>query len=110
MIYSDSWPWKSFEEFENRHSYVDDGDLAEFMHLGVSILKIAQIYSDHHSGLKTRVRATVCLTESEIQAVEDEEASFYKTRLEEESGDHVYFELILVSGPPEHELESDPDT
>ena len=59
--------------------------------------KIARRYSDHwHSGLKTRVRATLDLTKLEIQAVESGEAPLYKTRLEEELGDHVGSELIPV--------------
>ena len=67
--------------------------------MGVSIRKIARRYSDNHSGLKTRVRATLDLTELEIRAVENGEAPFYKTRLEEELKDHVHvdFELILVA-------------
>jgi len=109
MTYSDSWPWGSFEEFEHRRSCMDDDDLAVFADLGFSIRKIAQRYSDHHSGLKTRVRATLCLTESEIQAVEDGEVPFYKTRLEEELGGHVVldFELISVADLPGLELVSD---
>jgi len=100
MTYSNSWPWESFEEFERRRSYVDDKDLAEFTNLGASIRKIARRYSDHHSGLKTRVRATLELTELEIQAVGNGEAPLYKARLEEELRGHVDFELILVANPP----------
>ena len=85
MTYSNSWPWK------------------------VSIRKIAQRYSDRHSGLKTRVRATLDLSESEIQAVENGEKPFYKTRLEEELGDHVDLELILVVLPEPEPYESDTD-
>ena len=95
--YSDSWPWESFEEFECCAEGATDEELAEFTHLGVSIRKIAQRYSDHHSGLKTRVRATLHLTELEIQAVENGETPFYKTRLEEELRDYVDFDLTLVA-------------
>ena len=87
---------------------MNEGRLAVFTHLGVSIRKIAQRYSDHHSGLKTRVQATLDLTESEAQAVQNGEVLLYKTRLEEELGDHVDFELILVTWP-DPEL-SEPDT
>ena len=84
---------------------MDDNDLAEFTDLGVSIRKIARRYSDHHSGLKTRVLAGLDLTESEIQAVENGEAPFYKTRLEEELGGHVDFEWIPVARhQPEYEV------
>ena len=112
MTYSDSWPWESFEEFEYRHSY--DDRLVEFTHLGVSIRKIGQRYSDHHPGLKTRVRGTLDLRQSEVQAVENGETPFYKARLEEELKDHVDFELILVAlrlpCQPESEVEFDSDT
>ena len=66
--YSVSWPWPSFESFER---YLNDyeEELAEFTHLGVSIRNIAQRFSDHHPGLKTRVRVTLDLTGSEVQAV-----------------------------------------
>jgi len=99
MTYSDSWPWDSFEQFKLRRSCVGDDYLAELADLGVSIRKIAQRYSDHHPGLKTRVRPYLDLRRSEILAVENGEAPLYKTRLEEELGDHVDFELILVRYP-----------
>jgi len=79
---------------------VDDKDLAEFADLGISIRKIARRYSDHHSGLKTLVRATLELSELEIRAVGNGEAPLYKARLEEELGDLVDFELIPVANPP----------
>ena len=82
---------------------MDDEDLAEFTDLGVSVRKIARRHSDNHSGLKTQVRATLALTESEIQAVENGESPVYKARLEEELGGYVNYELILVVHPPELE-------
>ena len=118
MTYSDSWPWESFEEFEHYRSRMDNHDPEVSTHLGVSIQKIGQRYSDHHSGLKTRVRATFSLMESEVQAVENGETPFYKARLEEELKDHVDFELILVAfrlpprqpRQPESEVESESNT
>ena len=71
--------------------------------------KIARKYSDNHSGLKTRVRATLGLTELEIRAVENGESPVYKARLEEELGGHVDFELILVAWP-DPRLESDTES
>ena len=109
MTYSDSWPWGSFEKYERYCSCIYDEDLEEFMHLGDSIRKIARKYSDNHSGLKTRVRATLGLTELEIRAVENGESPVYKARLEEELGGHVDFELILVAWP-DPRLESDTES
>jgi len=108
MTYSDSWPWESFREFKHRHLH--DYRLVELTHLGVSIRKIGRRYSDHHPGLKTRVRGTLNLRQSEVQAVENGETPVYKVRLEEELKDYVDFELILVAPQPEPEVESDTDT
>ena len=111
-IYSDSWPWKSFEEFEGYISDLDKYGLAEFVHLGVSIRKIARGFSDHHPGSKTRVRATLDLTESEAQAVGNGAIPIFKTRVEEELSKYVDLELIPIPCPedqPEPELEPDTD-
>ena len=105
--YNDSWPWKSFEEFERRLSQLHENELAEFTHLGVSIRKIARRYSQNHPGSKTRVRATTDLKESEIHAVENGELPFFKTSLEEELGNYVNLELILE---PYSEFEYNSDT
>ena len=94
--YNDSWPWKSFEEFQLYILDLEGYDVpAEFTHLGISIRKIAQRFSDHHTGSKTRVRATLDLTESEIEAVGNGETPLFKARLEEGLGDYVDLELIL---------------
>ena len=97
MTYSGSWPWESFEEFEKYCSDTSDADLAEFVHLGVSIRNIARSFSGSHPGSKTRVRATLDLLESEIRAVENGETPFYNARLEEELGHHVDLELALIA-------------
>ena len=104
MTYSESWLREEFEVSRTYNNYP-----AEFTHLGASIRKIAQRYSDNHSGLKTRVRATLGLTELEIRAVENGESPVYKARLEEELGGHVDFELILVAWP-DPRLESDTES
>ena len=107
--YSDSWPWESLGEFERR-SYIEDDQLAEFTHLCDSIRKIAKRFSARHPGSKTRVQATLGLTESEIRAVENGETPLYKARLEEELGDCVDFELILIHEPYyEHRVELQSD-
>jgi len=93
--YSKSWPWGSFERFQRRSS-VSKSQLAEFTDLGVSIRKIAQRYSGRHPGSKTRVQASLDLEESEVRAVENGDIPFYKAKLEEELGDYVDFELIIV--------------
>jgi len=85
----------SFEGFQRR-SFVSESQLAELMHLGVSIRKIAQRYSGRHPGSKTRVRAGLHLKESEVRAVENGDIPFYKAKREEELADHMDFELILV--------------
>ena len=90
MTYSESWLREEFEVSRTYNNYP-----AEFTHLGASIRKIAQRYSDNHSGLKTRVQTTLYLAGLEIQAVENGDVPFYKMRLEEELGGHVDFELTL---------------
>ena len=69
--------------------------LAELTHLGASIRKVAQRFSDRHPGSKTRVRATLDLTESEIKAVKNGGIPLFKTKLEEELGNFADVELIL---------------
>jgi len=83
MTYSDSWP-------VNGHA------LVEFTHLVVSIRMVASRFSSRHPGLKTRVQATLDLSESEFRAVENGETPFYNARLEEELGEYVDLELILT--------------
>ena len=97
MTYSGSWPWGPFEQFEEYRSGTSDAVLAEFVDLGVSILKIARGFSGSHPGPKTRVRATLDLLESEIHAVENGETPLYNVRLEEELGDYVDLELTLIA-------------
>ena len=88
-----------------------DDELAEFAHLGISIRKIAQRYSGRHPGSKTRVQASLDLREPEIQAVENGDIPFYKAKLEEELGNHVDLELILVPFVQYgYKREFDPDT
>jgi len=96
LTYSDSWPWKSFGEFR-RCAYVDVCAEVEFKHLGVSVRGIAQRFSDSHPGSKTKVQAFLNLWEPEIRAVQEGETPWYKERLEQELGNHVDFELILVA-------------
>jgi hypothetical protein len=96
ITYSDSWPWESFEEFERYLLSLEvDGVLVEFMHLGVSIRKIAQRFSDHHPESKTRVQATLDLTELQIRAVENGEIPLFKAKLEEELGRYVNLEMAI---------------
>jgi len=96
--YSGSWPWESLEELYQR-AYVGSSTRAELVHLGVSVREIARRFSDRHPGSKTRVEASLNLWESEVRAVEDGETPWYKERFEEELGNHVDLELILVSYP-----------
>ncbi len=93
--YTNSWPWTTSWEFEHYISSLTEKRLAEFVHLGVTIRKMARRFSDHHPGSKTRVRATLSLSPAEIQAVENGETPLYKMRLEEELRDFVDLELIL---------------
>ena len=94
--YDDSWPWESFEDFRLYLLDLEAYDvLAELTHLGASIRKVAQRFSDRHPGSKTRVRATLDLTESEIKAVENGGIPLFKTKLEEELGNFADVELIL---------------
>ena len=96
MTYNDSWSWKSFEEFQLYLSDVEGYNvLSELMDLSISIRKIAQRFSDRHPGSKTRVRATLDLAESEMEAVEKGGIPLFKARLEEELGNCVELELIL---------------
>lgn len=110
--YSDSWPWESLGEFEHYLSILNDDilmELMEFTYMGVSIRGIAQRFSDRHPGLKTRVRATLPLTESEVRAVESGEVPLYKARVEEELGNYVDLEIVLITLPDQEYPELEPD-
>jgi len=63
---------------------------------------MAQRFSICHPGSKTRVQATLDLWESEIRAVENGETPLYKSRLEEELGNYVDLELILIPNTEYH--------
>ena len=96
--YNDTWPWKSPKEFRLYISDLERYDvLGGFTHLGASIRKIAQRFSHRNPGSKTRVLATLELTVSEAQAVENGEVPLFNARLEEELGNHVGLRLNLRS-------------
>jgi hypothetical protein len=67
----------------------------EYARLGVSIRKIAQRFSDHHRGLKTRVQVLYQPMGKEAQGIDNGEIPYFMTRLEEGLGAHVTLELIL---------------
>ena len=67
------------------------GKIVEYEWLGLSIRKLAQRFSDHHHGLKTRVQ--IIPTKEEAQ----ETFPFFMTKLEEELGTHVTLELLYAA-------------
>jgi len=97
MAYDNSWPWKSFEEFEGYLSYLEKHRvLTEFMHMGASIRKIAQRFSDHHPGSKTRLRARLGLYRyEEAREVFNGRVPFFKASLEKELGGYVDLKLTV---------------
>jgi len=83
------------DHFESHLNIFIHDDLPEYGTLGVSIRKIAQRYSEHHRGLKTRVQVTYQPACEETQAFKDGEVPFFMKKLEEELGSHVTLELNL---------------
>jgi len=77
--------------------------IPEYEMLGVSIRKIAQRFSEHHCGLKTRVQVVYQPRETEAQAIDNGEIPFFMMKLEEELGTHVTLELDLLPSLPDAE-------
>jgi len=77
--------------------------IPEYERLGVSIRKIAQRFSEHHCGLKTRVQVVYQPMEMEAQAIDNGEIPFFISKLEEELGTHVTLELDLLPLLPDVE-------
>ena len=75
---------------------MSDYQLAKFTHLGVLVRRIAQRYSGRHSGSKSGVRTSLDLEESEVWVVGNGDIPFHKAKPEEELGNHLDLELILV--------------
>ena len=71
-------------------------EMLEYTTLGVSIRKIAQRFSNHHRGSKTRVQVNYYPSEQEAQAIDDGEIPFSMAKLEEELGTHVILEMKLL--------------
>lgn len=92
--------------FEVRRRNLEQSEIPEYERLGVSVRKIAQRFSDHHRGRKTRVRAVYRPTETKARAIDSGEIPFFMTKLEEELGAHVILELdLLFPLPDEVDLE-----
>jgi len=87
--------------FEFYRESLERRDIPEYERLGVSIRKIAQRFSDHHRGRKTRVRLIHWPTKTEAQTIDNGEIPFFMTKLTEELGSHVILELDLLSPQPE---------
>ena len=89
--YNSCWghPLRVFQHYRDGLDQLE----TEYAKLGVSIRKIAQGFSDHHHGLKTRVQVIYQPTEQEAQAINNGEIPFFMTTLEEELGVHVTLEL-----------------
>ena len=98
--YNSCWGW-SPGKFESHLSNLEDIDIPEYERLGVSIREIAQRFSEHHRGSKTRVQVIYQPTEIEAQAIDDGETPFFMTKLEEELGTSVVLELNLLPFVPD---------
>lgn len=74
--------------------------IPEYERLGVSIQEVAQRFSKHNHGLKTRVQVIYQPSEKEVQGFESGEIPLFMTKLEEELGTHVALELKLLPFTP----------
>ena len=98
-IYNSCWG-HSLQALQVYLKEFERSGMQEYATLGGSIRKIAQRFSNHHRGLKTRVQVIYYPTEQEAQAIDDGEIPFFMTKLEEELGAHLTLELKLLSLPP----------
>ena len=93
--YNSCWGY-SLEDFERWLEQLESDEIPEYERLGVSIREIAQRFSEHNRGLRTRIQVVYRPLDKEPQAFDNGEIPFFMTKLEEELGTHAILELDLL--------------
>ena len=100
--YNSCWGYP-LEIFERWLEPLESEKIPEYERLGVSIREMAQRFSKHNCGLKTRVQVVYLPSWEEAQAIDNGEIPFFMTKLEEELGAYVTLELDLLPAVPDTE-------